>query len=760
MYFTTRCIKHTLLLGAILANFALFGQTWNYSDYITAQTNNQGEMIVAKTPLEYVKGITDGQHTISVNIPENYYSNCLNLSGNQLREKLHSIISTDAVKLSYTPDVWTVCKSADQSPTDANSVWLIYSEENRDKSLQSKGNNGSNDWNREHVWAKSHGDFGTTPGPGTDAHHLRAADSEENSRRSYLNFSNVNGARTLNGSFYEPPLSSKGDVARMILYMAVRWEGQENFPDLEPIKGPGSGNKAPDHGDLTALLQWHEEDPVDPYEIRRNNIVYQHQKNRNPFVDHPELVHLIFGSDQNLSWDGGAVVNSDLPSIKIDAKIEDFGVVQFGNTSSVQSYTISAEKLEADLKIEAPVHFEIATSKNGTYFKSLILTPINGLLEPRTIYVRFKPESTVNAVITENLRHTTGNISRLITVAGKEGDPDKEPSILYKEDFETDCAPEWEKISFSSNKNWGCTTHEERYGKDGSIAMAINNFKADEPSNDWLISPKLDIALFKTVSLNYWINTVYSGSKLELKYSFNYTGNGKPEEAEWFSLKNMLESDNGIDTKIDITDIKGNNCHFAFVHTTDGADASHIVNLDNFFIETTPAEEKANQKIFFAPLDNINIDDTKQIELHAYSSSGLSIEYEIITGPATILGSTVQFTEESGTVTIQASQKGNQNFEAAEAVQQSFEATKTLSIDDQKAQPYSVYPNPSKDLLFINGQKGTEVTIQIIDLSGKEILVQKVFPDKAIDVSQIKRGFYILKIYNGTKAINCPISLQ
>ncbi len=174
---------------------------------------------------------------------------------------------------------------------------LLYSGKSRSKTLNG-GDLG--DWNREHVWAKSHGDFGTSTGPGTDLHHLRPADVQVNSIRGNKDFdwggSAVSGApgNYTDADSFEPRDAVKGDVARMILYMAVRYEGDDYWPDLEPNNSVSNGS-APYHGRLSVLKQWNELDPPDAFEKRRNEVIYQsYQGNRNPFIDHPEWVEAIW----------------------------------------------------------------------------------------------------------------------------------------------------------------------------------------------------------------------------------------------------------------------------------------------------------------------------------------------------------------------------------------------------------------------------------------------------------------------------------
>ena len=87
----------------------------------------------------------------------------------------------------------------------------------------------------------------------------------------------------------------KGDVARMIFYMAVAYDDAEL--DLEVVNDPDEDKdlKLPVYGDIDDLLRWHLEDPVSEKEIMRNQVIYTYQGNRNPFIDKPELVSMIWG---------------------------------------------------------------------------------------------------------------------------------------------------------------------------------------------------------------------------------------------------------------------------------------------------------------------------------------------------------------------------------------------------------------------------------------------------------------------------------
>jgi endonuclease I len=217
---------------------------------------------------------------------DTYYADAIGKSGTALKDSLHTIIS-DQTKISYSA-VWNALKAADQDPNNSSNVILLYSGASRSKSLNG-GDVG--DWNREHTWAKSHGDFGEVTGPGTDLHHLRACDVTINSTRG--NLTNGGGSLVDSDSF-QPRAADKGDVARMILYMAVRYEGDDGFADLEPNEKVGNGSN-PFMGKLSVLKQWNEQDPPSAFEERRNQVIYDtYQHNRNPFIDHPEWVEAIW----------------------------------------------------------------------------------------------------------------------------------------------------------------------------------------------------------------------------------------------------------------------------------------------------------------------------------------------------------------------------------------------------------------------------------------------------------------------------------
>ncbi|XVV02803.1 endonuclease [Actinosynnema sp. CA-248983] len=276
-------------------NPSLLGKRIDVTGALSAYFAHPG--LTAATAFAFAGTTTTPTTTSTTSAPptDDYYRDAAGKTGPALKTALHQIIRTNT-KLSYD-QVWNALKVTDQDPNNPANVILLYSGRSQSKTL----NGGDvDDWNREHVWAKSHGDFGTATGPGTDLHHLRPEDVTVNADRGNKDFDNGGAAAAeapgnyTDSDSWEPRNAVKGDVARMLFYMAVRYEGTDGFANLE-LNNNVSNGAAPYHGRLSVLLQWHQQDPPDAFEKRRNQVIYDtYQRNRNPFIDHPEWVAAIW----------------------------------------------------------------------------------------------------------------------------------------------------------------------------------------------------------------------------------------------------------------------------------------------------------------------------------------------------------------------------------------------------------------------------------------------------------------------------------
>jgi uncharacterized repeat protein (TIGR02543 family) len=200
-----------------------------------------------------------------------YYSSVEGLSGSALQSGLRAIISSYRHR-SYDAAKY-VLPVSDQDPNNSSKVILVY---NR-ASVNSTWDNG-NTWNREHVWPQSL----LAGASDSDLHNLKPCNNPINSSRGNSPFAPGSGSYGhVSGGWY-PGDQDKGDIARIIFFMITRYS-QLNVNTM---------------GSLSMFKQWHIEDPVDDFERNRNEVLYQEQENRNPFIDHPEFVSLIWGSAQ------------------------------------------------------------------------------------------------------------------------------------------------------------------------------------------------------------------------------------------------------------------------------------------------------------------------------------------------------------------------------------------------------------------------------------------------------------------------------
>lgn len=220
-----------------------------------------------------------------------------NLERAELRRWLHNELATN--KVVNNRDSWNII--SDGARLSDNKIQLFYRRVSIDRSHTASGNNQNEPdyWNREHIWPQSYG-IRKTPAA-RDLHNIVPADRSVNTSRSNKIFDKSNSphkecqqCRTSRDS-WEPPDAAKGDVARILFYMDVRYEGSEEVPDLSLTDLPDK-DKAK-FGRLTTLLQWHCSDAVSNEEQWRNNVVALAQGNRNAFVDNPQLAEKIYDFD-------------------------------------------------------------------------------------------------------------------------------------------------------------------------------------------------------------------------------------------------------------------------------------------------------------------------------------------------------------------------------------------------------------------------------------------------------------------------------
>ncbi|WP_322549902.1 endonuclease [Flavobacterium psychraquaticum] len=329
-----------------------FGYVANNNNVIIRIYDNDFIVQSYGTPLNPTYGV------VTPTIPAGYYDTLEGLSGNSLKQALQEIIANPAVVRAHSyGDIWEILKQADQNPANSNEVWMHYVEAPKAKLDQQVGSSGIGKWVREHVFAQSRGGFssGTSStadginiwlptnandimSAHADAHHLHAEDGQENILKSNKDFGlDYNGPVGTQGKW-------RGDVARALFYMAVRYNG------LSLVNGNPSdvtGNKI--MGDLASLLTWNVTDARDDFEMNRNNYIYTWQMNRNPFVDYPNLADYIFGANYGQPW--SATLSSENPSVNsilvYPNPTTDYIIVSgLEGNSKVEIYTITGQLVQ------------------------------------------------------------------------------------------------------------------------------------------------------------------------------------------------------------------------------------------------------------------------------------------------------------------------------------------------------------------------------------------------------------------------------
>ncbi len=270
--------------------------------------------------------------------PPGYYNPASGLTGAALRAALHGIIKGHTV-IGYTA-TRTPLEVIDQDPVNSANLILLYERASSPKSFFVNGNNGG--WNREHCWPNSLG-IDDALSAYSDLFNLRACGSISNSDRDnlYYDESTVGAAGyeipsgstsplcSQDSDSWEPPDEVKGDLARSMFYMDIRYEGggEPNLTLTENVATISTGNA--NMGCLSTLLIWHFLDPVSPAERARAEGAFGYQRNRNPFVDRPEWVEAIYvevfkltairnGNTLTLSWPAAVPANMGFIEVSTD----------------------------------------------------------------------------------------------------------------------------------------------------------------------------------------------------------------------------------------------------------------------------------------------------------------------------------------------------------------------------------------------------------------------------------------------------------
>ena len=295
--------------------------------------------------------------------PAGYYSTCEGKKGAALLSALCDKIGPHT-NVGYD-GLWNVYKTSDVRPN--GKVWDMYSTKQWTVGQQKCGNYKyvGDCINREHSMPKSW--FSEGQPMKSDAFHVYPTDGKVNGQRSNYPYGECAGGTTLppngnvvalgrlgrstfagySGTVFEPDDEYKGDFARTYFYMAACYNDKIAGWNSDML----AGNRYPAYTTwaVNLLLKWHRQDPVSQKEIDRNDAVYAHQHNRNPFIDHPEMAEHIWGTDKETGWSSTGTAKPSIAS-PTDGSAIDFGNCGIG-VERTYTVTVKGQNLVSDVAV-------------------------------------------------------------------------------------------------------------------------------------------------------------------------------------------------------------------------------------------------------------------------------------------------------------------------------------------------------------------------------------------------------------------------
>ena len=703
---------------------------------------------------------------------ETYYSDVdLTLAGAALKDALASkIAATHTTTLEYTssgPDVWDATKATDENVVNTNEVILYYGWEDgndqditndisRSKNLQDCGTNCDDFvWNREHVFPKSLANpilDTSIPGPATDAHHLRAADRGRNSARNNRkygrgsgnsNYSSLDFHEGLDGpntAAWYPGDDWKGDAARMIMYMYIRY----GAVCLPTAVGVGSKEFTEDEM-IDLFLQWNVEDEVSDIEIARNEYHgntsnYASQGNRNPFIDNPYLATRIWGGNSAEDiW--GIYTSSDTESPTTPANITVNNItlnsINLSWSASSDNIGVTGYNIYVDGDLETQT-----TNTNSTITGLSTNTNYTFTIVARDLINNMSPAGTISGKTLEDTEAPTTPINLSIS-----NETDSSVKVSWTASTDNNAVDGYEVYVDNVLKE---TTTNEFYTVSGLntsttytieiVAYDIDNNKSDKSS-----------------SINATTTAGNSNGITELfisEYAEPSAANNKAIEIVNLTASTINLSDYSIQkfsssgwTWKDDYPLGNNNIVpgdvFVIVHA-DTNNSLLLAAADKF----GPPNIDASPYGYGSPL-NFNGDDP--IGLY---KNGVLIDIIGDTASRTKHIENITYRRKS-TITEPSTTFITNQWETFPA--NTFDGfgshTSVLSTNNSIFESFKMFPNPANgNFVYFNVTENA--TINVYNILGKLIQSVEVTQSKnSIDVSELNRGIYLVKINSGKQFI-------
>jgi endonuclease I/chitodextrinase len=679
---------------------------------------------------------------------EQYYNNVdLTLTGLTLKNALNQkIVNTHTNLLSYS-EVWTACKNTDLNPDNSEEVVLIYGWENgedqditndfsRDKNLQDNGSNGSFVWNREHVYAKSLGNpnLGTS-GPGADAHHLRPADRTTNTARSNSRFAEGAGnSGNVSGGWY-PGDQWKGDVARMMMYMYIRYE-QVCLPSSV---GVGNSSLTPDDM-IDLFLKWNVEDPVSDFEKNRNNYHENTnnsaaQGNRNPLIDNPYLATRIWGGDSAQdTWGIYTGSDSEAPTQPTDvvASNETTTTIDIDWTASDDDTEVTGYNIYVDDVLTAQtatINYQITGLTPNTSYAIQVEARdlINNRSEKSTVITPSTTSDTTDPSIPQNITATniSGTAFKINWDQATDDTAVSEYNVFVDGNFEANTS----ELNYTLSGLTVTTTYQVKIsakdatGNESAQSEPLPVTTTDGQSNginELFISEYVEPVggVQKAIEI---VNLTSSAISLA-GYSIKKQSNG---DGEWV---NELALNSGSVQNITTGDV--------FVILNSGSTAQELIdNADLFHPDSSPMNFNGNDAVgLFKDGELIDIVGT-------FGNTNFHIDNMTLRRKEGILSPNTTYDINEWDV-----------YDANTFDGIGYHGN-TASADDYLMDAITFYPNPTNgNTIYIKTRDNTDV--RIYNVLGKLVKSAEITElNNNIDISNLSKGIYILKMSVDKKSV-------
>ena len=653
---------------------------------------------------------------------ETYYDDVdLTADGIELKENLATkTINAHTNILSYG---WAALQATDLNPTNNSEVLLIYGYSESGKTARSRGVNqnggGQGDWNREHVYPKSKGtpNLGES-GPGADAHHLRPSDVNFNSDRGSTKFTDGSGDAGDQNSGWYPGDEWKGDVARIMMYMYIRYGDQ----CLPTGVGFGSDAETPD-AMIDLFLDWNVEDPVSDFERQRNtyhentNNTFA-QGNRNPFIDNAYLATRIWGGDDAIdSW--GLYINSDTeaPTVPVNVSLSNNTTTSIDATWTASTDNVGVTKYEIYANsvlngTSANNNYTLTNLDSGnTYAITVLAKDIasNASLQ----------SSPVNGTtLTDN---TAPTVPSNVTITNETGTSFK---VNWNASTDDSYVTSYDVFLDGTLKGTSTTATYTAIGLNSSTTYSVRVLAKDSANNQ----------SEKSVAVNAITTAPTTLCAAE-------TFENMPANSSSYSTLNWT-GDNGIDwTAVKSrSDQTLNGRAIAIALLRDGAVGS--MNSSTF-ANGIGSLTASTMRVFGGGSGTLNI---------------------LVNG--NVVG-TLPYSDAAQTTTISNIDiEGNIEIKIIRAGQEedrviiddlTWTCYTTLSTPEENLKNLTIYPNPTNgNALYFNFTK--DVTIRMYNVLGKLVKTNKISSENNnIDISNLPKGIYLLKINSENQFITRKI---